>query len=94
MLILLGRNPPPPLHGGTVIARTMPRGVFARLAFAAVASADRDGGMYSHPQRPFLPEQEALAVSEEQTRAYEDAERLGATPAHWVEFGRWLRDSH
>jgi hypothetical protein len=71
----------------------LPRGVFARLAFLSVASADRDGGMCDGSPRPFLTESEALDLAEEASRAYEDAEALGATPKHWVEFGRWLRDS-
>lgn len=70
---------------------SLPRGVFARLAFVAVATADRYGDAHSGV-RPFLSDADALALGAEALRAAEDAERLGATPAHWVAFGRWLRD--
>jgi hypothetical protein len=72
------------------VTTSLPRGVFARLAFVAVATADRNA--HADSFRPFLSDAAALALGAEALRAAEDAERLGATPAHWVAFGRWLRD--
>lgn len=72
------------------IHQTMPRGVFARLAFLAVASADRDGGLYDHPVDPFLSEEDALALGTEMDRAFASAESLGASNADYLAVRRYL----
>lgn len=69
---------------------TMPRGVFARLAFLKVAHADLDAGLYDWPPKPALTPAEAEALAAEAQRAHADLDAMGATPEQWIAVGEWL----
>jgi len=69
---------------------TMPRGVFARLAFVKVAQADLDAGHYEWPPKPALSPEEASALAAEVQRANADLDAMGATGEQWVAVGEWL----